>query len=45
MAEMAEENLGPSPLFPTDLNERALILPPGASLQILTLPDFRLIKV
>ena len=25
---MAEENVGPSPL-PVDLNDRALILPPG----------------
>ena len=34
---MAEENLGPSPLRPVDLNDRALILPPGTSLQTLTL--------
>lgn len=33
---MAEENLGPSPFSPVDLNERALILPPGTSLQALT---------
>ena len=33
---MAEENLGPSPLSPIDLNDRALILSPGASLQTLT---------
>jgi len=32
IAEMAEENLGPSPLSPKDLNERALILPPGSNL-------------
>ena len=33
---MAEEGLGPSSLSPIDLNDRALILPPGASLQTLT---------
>ncbi|KAF8798143.1 hypothetical protein BYT27DRAFT_7124234 [Phlegmacium glaucopus] len=32
IAEMAEENLGPSPLSPADLNDRALILPPGSNL-------------
>jgi hypothetical protein len=36
---MAEENLGPSPLSPIDLNDRALILPPGTSLQALNLSD------
>lgn len=41
---MAEEDLGPSPVSPTDLNDRALILPPGASLQTLAVPGSRLIN-
>ena len=41
---MAEENLGPSPFSPVDLNERALILSPGTSLQALTLYDSCLIN-
>ena len=36
---MAEENLGPSPISPVDLNDRALILPPGTTLQVPTLSD------
>ncbi|KAF8163442.1 Metalloenzyme, LuxS/M16 peptidase-like protein [Crassisporium funariophilum] len=31
IAEMAEDGLGPSPLSPTELNERALILPQGSN--------------
>jgi hypothetical protein len=41
---MAEENLGPSPLSLVDLNDRALILPPGTSLQAFTLSDSCLIN-
>ena len=41
---MAEENLGPSAVSPVDLNDRALILPPGTSLQALTLSGSYLIN-